>query len=252
MLSSSSLSSASIVPANPSQPTRQQHIRHQLCQAHHLAVHLKLEDTIFTHISARCPLNPNHFYLTPFGKLFQEVTPENFLTLDLSGKVVAGDASLNPAGGILHSALYEARPEIRCAVHFHSPSALAVSCLKDGLLPLTQFSMMFYRRLGYHTFEGISLDPEEKSRFVQSLGRHNAMLLRNHGLLTVAETIPQAFMTAYYLEKSCQIQLMAQGTGQPLSPPSPEVCEKTAQQFEGPEYTSRALPWEALVRTLLC
>ena len=227
--------------------------KQDLATAHHLAAKLGLDDTIFTHISCRCPENPTHFYLTPFGFLFEEVTADTLLTLTLSGEVIKEGPSdkkprTNPAGAILHSAFYEANPETQCVVHFHSPAALAVSCLADGLLPLSQFSMIFYQRLGYHNFEGISLDPKEKPHLLNSLGTHKAMLLRNHGVLTVAESLPQAFMTAYYLERSCEIQLKAQATGQPLVFPPSDICEKTARQFEGPEYASRTLAWEALLR----
>lgn len=228
----------------------------QLVTAHHLAAKLGLDDTIFTHLSCRCPENPDRFYLTPFGSLFHEVTEDSLLSLNLTGDLIYDKDSgtpppkLNPAGAILHSAFYEANPEVQCVVHLHSTGALAVSSLKEGLLPLSQFAMMFYNRLGYHDFEGISLDPEEKERLLKSLGSHKALLLRNHGLLTVAESIPQAFMTAYYLERSCSLQLKILSTGKPYVLPSPEVCEKTAQQFEGPEYHSRILAWEALSRTV--
>tara|TARA_A100000171_G_C2128221_1_gene144939 strand:+ start:1199 stop:1891 length:693 start_codon:yes stop_codon:yes gene_type:complete len=223
----------------------------QLVQAHHLAARLGLDDTIFTHLSVRCQDHPGHFYLTPFGRLFQEIDEDSLLTLNLDGTLVKGNNALNTAGSLLHSALYQSQSQTNCVIHLHSPAALAVSCLKEGLLPLTQFSMIFYNRLGYHPFEGISLDPAEKSRLLKSLGPHKAMLLHNHGLLTVAESVSQAFMTAYYLERSCEIQIRAQSTGRPLILPSPEVCEKTAQQFEGPEYTARDRAWQALVQALL-
>lgn len=228
----------------------------QLVTAHHLAAYLGLDDTIFTHLSCRCPENNNLFYLTPFGTLFEEVTSSSLLTLTLSGDLISPPASdplapqLNPAGGILHSAFYEADPTVQCVIHLHSPGALAISSLKEGLLPLSQFSMIFYNRLAYHDFEGISLDPAEKEHLIQSLGSHKAMLLRNHGLITVAESIPQAFMTAYYLERSCRLQRDILSTGRPFTTPPPEICEKTAQQFEGPEYHSRTRAWEALARRL--
>lgn len=215
--------------------------REALSQAYHLAAFLGLDDTIFTHMSVR---EGAQFYLPPFGLLFEEVTPACLepLTLD------ADHGDTNLAGAILHGAIYKARQDVGAVVHFHAPFALAVSCLEGGFQFISQFSMLFYEKLGYHTFEGISLDKEEQERLAKSLGHNKALLLRNHGLLTVAPTLPDAFMLAYYLERCCQIQLLAQGTGGALCQPSFEICTHTAAQFEGPERGSLTLAYEALLR----
>lgn len=216
-------------------------IREALAQAYHLAAFLGLDDTIFSHISLR---EGTQFYLPPFGLLFEEVTPACFEPLTLG----ADHADTNLAGAILHGAVYSARQDVGAVVHFHAPYALAVSCLEDGFAFISQFSMLFYEKIGYHAFEGISLDKDEQGRLAQSLGHNKALLLRNHGLLTVAPTLPDAFMLAYYLERCCQIQLLAQGTGGALIQPSHEICAHTAAQFEGPEHGSLTLAYEALLR----
>ena len=213
----------------------------KLAQAYHLAAALKLDDTIFTHISVR---EGERFLLPPFGVLFEEVTPQCLEALHLD----ADHGATNLAGAILHGAVYKARPDVGAVVHFHSPFALAVSCLEGGLQFISQFAMLFYGRMGYHAFEGISLDRDEQSRLATSLGDHKALLLHNHGLLTVAPTLPEAFMLAYYLERSCEVQLMAQHTGEALHRPSAEVCAHTAAQFEGPERDSLRKAYGALLR----
>ena len=217
-----------------------------LSSAYRLAAFLEMDDTIFTHLSVRDSYQDDAFFLPAFGTLFEEVTSDNLK------KVILAKAhdETNPAGAILHSALYEVRPDVGAIVHLHTPAAIAVSALEEGLLPLSQFAMLFYRRLGYHIFEGISLDAAEKKRFQSSLGKKNALLLRNHGLVTVARNMPHAFMLAFYLERSCQIQLSAQATGQDLCLPTPEVCEHTAQQFEGPERLSLERAFYALLRRM--
>lgn len=216
-------------------------IREALAQAYHLAAFLGLDDTIFTHMSAR---EGAAFYLPPFGLLFEEVTPVSLESLTLSDD----HGQTNLAGAILHGAIYKARPDVGAVVHFHAPHALAVSCLEGGFQFISQFSMLFYDKIGYHTFEGISLDREEQGRLAKSLGCNKALLLRNHGLLTVAPTLPDAFMLAYYLERCCQIQLLAQGGGSALTQPSHQVCAHTAAQFEGPERASLTKAYEALLR----
>ncbi|MBA4117978.1 MAG: class II aldolase [Candidatus Puniceispirillum sp.] len=213
----------------------------KLAQAYHLAAALKLDDTIFTHISVK---EGEQFFLPPFGVLFEEVTPSCLEGLSLD----ADHGSTNLAGAILHGAVYKARPDVGAVVHFHSPFALAVSCLKGGLAFISQFSMLFYGRIGYHAFEGISLDRDEQSRLGESLGNHKALLLHNHGLLTVAPTLPEAFMLAYYLERSCEVQLLARQGGEELIEPSRDVCEHTAAQFEGPERASLTKAYDALLR----
>ncbi|MCE2951470.1 MAG: class II aldolase/adducin family protein [Alphaproteobacteria bacterium] len=221
-----------------------QDARVSLAQAYGLAAHLGLDDTIFSHISLRDPKDQNLFYLPPFGALFEEVSADSLLSVPTDQE----PRHINPAGFILHRTFYRAKKEIQAVVHFHSESAIAVSCQKEGLLPLSQFSMLFYERLGYHAFEGISLDPTEETRLIQSLGDHHSLLLHNHGLICVGETLGQAFMRAYYLERSCRIQLAAQKSGACLIMPPPQICAHTRDQFEGVEKESITAAYEALTR----
>ncbi|MBA4749937.1 MAG: class II aldolase/adducin family protein [Alphaproteobacteria bacterium] len=221
-----------------------QDARTALAQAYGVAAHLGLDDTIFSHISLRDAQQSDLFYLPPFGALFEEVTPGTLISVPLHIE----PHGINPAGFILHRAFYRAKSEIRAVVHFHSESAIAVSCQQEGLLPLSQFAMLFYERLGYHAFEGISLDPTEETRLIQSLGNHHSLLLHNHGLICVGESLAEAFMRAYYLERSCRIQLAAQKSGRPLIMPPPHICAHTRNQFESIEKESITAAYEALTR----
>ena len=141
-------------------------------------------------------------------------------------------ARVNRAGHTIHSAIYMARPDVNCALHLHSRAGMAVAAREVVRLPLNQISMQFYGRVAYHDYEGVALDLDERERLIASLGGMNAMILRNHGLITTGRNVAEAFARAYYLEKACEIQMDALAMGRPLTLPPPEVCEHAAQQFD--------------------
>ncbi len=172
------------------------------------------DDLVFTHISARVPGPDEHFLINAYGMLFEEMTASSLLKVDLHGnKVLESSQLVNPAGFVIHSAVHEARPDVTCVLHTHTRSGIAVSAQADGLLPLSQTSLFPYATLGYHDYEGVALNDDEKPRLVADLGDRNALILRNHGLLTVGASIADAFLLMYVLETACQIQLLAQSTG---------------------------------------
>ncbi len=177
------------------------------------------DDLVFTHISARVPGPEHHFLINPYGLMFEEVTASSLVKVDLKGnKVMESDHEINPAGFTIHSAVHEARDDAQCVMHLHTAAGIAVSATKQGLLPLSQQSLFALSSLSYHNYEGVALNPDEKTRLVADLGETSFMILRNHGLLTCAETIADAFLFMYLLESSCQIQLKAQASGQELLP----------------------------------
>src|SRR5687768_2898865 len=168
-------------------------------------------DLIFTHISARVPGPEHHFLINPYGMLFDEITASSLVKIDLSGaKVEESPYDVNPAGFTIHSAIHAAREDAQCVLHVHSRNGVAVSAQKEGVLPISQQSMFVLASLGYHDYEGVALTDDEKPRLVHDLGDNNFLMLRNHGLLTVAETIPDAFLFMYLFESACSIQLRAQ------------------------------------------
>ena len=192
-------------------------IRVDLAACYRMVAHYGWDDLIFTHISARVPGPEAHFLINPYGMLFEEVTASSLVKVDLDGnKVLDSDFDINPAGFNIHSAVHAAREDAHCVLHLHTNEGVAVSILEDGLVAFSQASLFPLSGLSYHDYEGVSLDPDEKQRLVADLGDNNFFVLRNHGLLTCASTIPDAFLFMYIMQRAAETQLLAQGTGKPL------------------------------------
>ena len=231
-------------------------LRRELAAVYRLLAHFKMTDLIFTHVSVRIPGPEHHFLINPYGLLFEEITASNLVKIGLDGELVEpSEYHVNPAGFVIHGAIHEARPDAQCVLHTHTKAGCAVAAQEQGLLPLNQISMEFYNRVGYHDYEGIALNTAERVRLVEDLRDHPAMILRNHGLLTVGESAAEAFLRMFYLEKACDIQIAAQGSGD-LRVPSAEIAEHTARQFAGEatdDYTddqAYEMAWAALLRML--
>ncbi|MER6146615.1 class II aldolase/adducin family protein [Streptomyces hirsutus] len=232
-------------------------LRRELAAVYRLVAHFRMTDLIFTHISLRLPGPDHHFLINPYGLLFEEITASNLVKIDLSGDPVEPTPyPVNPAGFVIHSAIHAAREDARCVLHTHTKAGCAVAAQQGGLLPLNQMSMEFHNRVGYHDYEGVALNLDEQQRLVADIGAHPALILRNHGLLTVGESAAQAFLRMYYLEKACEIQVTAQAGGVPLIVPPAEVCEYTARQLSGEETgdfeddDAYELAWAAMLRLL--
>ncbi|MFG2925287.1 class II aldolase/adducin family protein [Streptomyces sp. NPDC048305] len=230
-------------------------LRRELAAVYRLVAHYRMTDLIFTHISQRLPGPENHFLINPYGLMFEEITASNLVKIDLDGNPVEPTPHpVNPAGFVIHSAIHKARTDAHCVLHTHTKVGCAVAAQQGGLLPLNQMSMEFHNRLGYHDYEGVALNLDEQERLVADLGGHPALVLRNHGLLTVGESAAQAFLRMYYLEKACEIQVTAQAGGTPLVLPPEQVCEYTAQQLAGEatadfqDDIAYDLAWAALLR----
>ncbi len=182
------------------------------------------DDLIFTHISARVPGKEDHFLINPYGMLFDEITASSLVKVDLDGKkVMDSPYGINPAGFVIHSAIHHARPDAKCVLHLHCPNGVAVASQKNGLLPISQQAMVVHASLAYHGYEGIALRDDEKPRLVNDLGDKHFLILRNHGLLTVADNIPDAFVFMYVFESACRIQLLAQSGGSELINVDPRI-----------------------------
>jgi ribulose-5-phosphate 4-epimerase/fuculose-1-phosphate aldolase len=228
-------------------------MRVDLAACYRLVAHYEMDDLFATHISARAPGEAEHFLINPYGLLFSQVTASNLVKVDLAGNIVQETPhSINPAGFVIHSAIHAARPDVKCIIHTHTIAGMAVSCLEDGLLPLSQKSMRFYNRIAYHDYEGKADDLDERTRLVTSLGSHNALILRNHGLLTCGPTVLRAFRSMLNLEKCCKTQLAAMATGAPLIKLSPNLMEHAAGQFDRDDVPGGGRPdgWPALLAFL--
>ena len=198
----------------------EQEARVALAAAFRLVAHFGWDDLVSTHISARVPGEDNRFLLNRRGDLFHEITASSLVKIDLDGTVIEPrDASVNAAGFTIHSAIHGARHDAGCVIHLHARYGTAVSMLRAGLVPASQKAMAFHDRLAYHDYEGIALDLDERARLVADLGDRCAMILRNHGTLAVGRTVPEAFSVIYHLETACELQVLAQSTGQELLVP---------------------------------
>ncbi|MFC9246034.1 class II aldolase/adducin family protein [Streptomyces sp. NPDC057136] len=245
------------LPTTDASVEEEARLRRELAAVYRLVAHFRMTDLIFTHISMRLPGPDHHFLINPYGLLFEEITASNLVKIDLSGNPVGPTPyPVNPAGFVIHSAIHAAREDAHCVLHTHTKAGCAVAAQRDGLLPLNQMSMEFYNRVGYHDYEGVALNLDEQKRLVDDIGSHPALILRNHGLLTVGESAAQAFLRMYYLEKACEIQVTAQAGGGPLTVPSPETCEYTARQLAGEadadfqDDGAYDLAWAAMLRLL--
>ena len=210
------------------------------------------DDLVFTHVSARVPGAEHHFLINAYGMMFEEITASSLIKVDLAGeKVLDHEYDINPAGFVIHSAVHDARHDVGCVLHTHTRAGVAVSAQADGLLPVSQSSLFPYATLAYHDYEGIALNDDEKPRLVADLGTSNAMILRNHGLLTTGATIADAFLMMYMLETSCQIQVMAQSSGgELLHVPTPIVEGIQAQAEKVTKGLGGSLIWPGLLRKL--
>ena len=225
-------------------------IRTDLAACYRLMHKYAMTDLIYTHVSARLPGTDGHFLLNPYGLMFNEITASSLVEVDRDGNVVGdGPWGINWAGYVIHSAVLAGRPDVNCALHTHTRAGVALSALDCGLLSISQHAMEFHNRMAYHNYEGIAEDIDECTRLQADLGKHNALILRNHGLLTTATSVSGAFLRMFNLEQACKIQLDAQASGAAITQPSEEVCEYAASQFEKSR-ENRPMGWTALLRAL--
>ena len=224
--------------------------RVNLAACYHLADHFQMTDIIWNHITAKTSEQKETFLINQFGLRYDEVTASNLLEIDLEGNIVSGDGNINYTGYIIHGAVHKARKEINCVMHTHTRAGLAISCLKDGLNPIFQDAAIFHNRVSYHDWQGMSTEVEECKDIAKNLGNNKVMILRNHGLLTCGETIGEAFILMYYLDKACKNQLDTMSTGLETIVPSDNIMEFAAGQYEDPRFRLGHHEWPALLRLL--
>ncbi len=205
-------------------------LRVQLAAAYRMVDHFGWSELIWTHNTVRVPGAEDHFLINPYGLRFDEVTASNLVKVDHAGNIIGNpEQEINPAGFVIHSAIHMARPDVRCVMHTHTTAGMAVAALEEGLLPISMYALGYYERVAYHDFEGPSLELDERARLAANLGEKNLLVLKTHGLLACGETVAQAFVRLFRLERACQVQLAAQATGAKLAIPSRSVCELSAK-----------------------
>jgi ribulose-5-phosphate 4-epimerase/fuculose-1-phosphate aldolase len=231
----------------------EQQVRIDLAACYRLCSFEGWDDLIYTHISATVPNEPEHYLINPFGLQFNEITASNLVKVNSRGEMIDSDSkfSVNPTGFAIHGAIHRARPDANCVMHLHNTAGIAVSAQKHGLLPLSQHALRFAYHLGYHNYEGVALSVAEGERLTQSLGRHPAMLLRNHGTLTVGRTVAEAYVLMATLIKACEIQIAALSAGsQNLQLPTQAVIQKASAELHADGAEEGVLEWPALLRML--
>ncbi|OTG87522.1 class II aldolase [Acinetobacter sp. ANC 4558] len=189
-------------------------VRVKLAQCYHLIDHFGWTETIFNHISARLPGTEHYYLVNPFGLNYSEVTPENLLKVDLDGhKIEASEYDANPAGFALHSAVHGARDDIRCLIHTHTTPISAITQKKIGFKHDNFYGAQLFGRVGYHSFEGITLFQDEKVRMLESLGNKHILVLRNHGIAVGESSIEKAFFLLWTVQRAAEIQCQADAMG---------------------------------------
>jgi ribulose-5-phosphate 4-epimerase/fuculose-1-phosphate aldolase len=241
------------IPSRREQVTAEEwRLRVDLAAAYRLVAMFHWDDLVFTHISARVPGSEHHFLINPYGLMFEEITASSLIKVDgLGNKVDGSPFSVNPAGFVIHSAVHEARHDVGCVLHTHTLNGIAVSAQKGGVLPISQQSIFVLSSLGYHGYEGVALRDDEKPRLVADLGHKTFLMLRNHGLLTVGDTVADAFQAMYLFETVCNIQVRALAGGGELIPVHPEIIATARQQAaQVTRGMGSSLIWPGLLRRL--
>lgn len=227
--------------------------RVNLAACYRLMDKYRMTDLIYNHITARIP-GTEDLLINLYGLLYKEITASSLVRITVEGEIVHKqntDYGINKSGYVIHGCIHTARKDISCVIHTHTRAGMAVSSMECGLLPMTQTASRFNNHLAYHDFAGPAIDLTERESLVRDLGEHNAMILRNHGLLTCGPSIPQAFNLMYQLEMSCQAQVDAMAAGAKLTLPSKEILEKSAHLYQpNVRRPYGELEWHAMLRLL--
>lgn len=245
---------ASTVTALPAQISAEEwQTRCDLAACYRLVDLFGWSDLINTRITARIPARDGRFLINPYGLMFDEVTASSLVEIDAEGnKVEPSESEVNSGGFAIPGAVHRARPEVACVLHTHSVAGCAVSMQKDGLLPLNQHALQVIGDVAYHEYEGAARSPEERARFLADLGDRHIMVLRNHGLLVVGESVAAAFLATYRMERACAMQLAFQQSGAEFHPIGAEIVSaavRNAKRRLGGNDPSR-VEWPALLRKL--
>ena len=223
--------------------------RVDLAACYRLVAHHGWDDVIYNHCSMRVPGEPRKFLMKQHELLWTEVTASNLVKVDMHDDLDES-AGVNRPGFTLHGGVLRGRPDVNCAVHVHTAIGMAIAGLKSGLRMISQEAVRFYGCIGYHAYEGITEDFGERERIVAHLGSNRAMIMHNHGVLTVGKTAREAFILMRHLMEAAEIQLKLEATGAELIEVPPEVCKKTVAQYVKHDSGRGSADWPAYLRML--
>jgi ribulose-5-phosphate 4-epimerase/fuculose-1-phosphate aldolase len=226
-------------------------LRQDLAACYRIFDHLGWVEMIYNHITVRVPGPGHQFLINPFGLTYGEVTARNLVKVDLEGRTVGPSAQpVNPAGFVIHRAIHGAIPEARCVMHTHTTAGMAVACKRHGLSLTNFYAAQLHGQVAYHDFEGITVNPEERERLLASMGTRRQLILRSHGLLTWGETIPEAFVRMWTLQRACEIQMASEsmrGEDIPIPDQAAEQATRASLQFD-PRFGAGRDVFEAMRR----
>ncbi len=226
-------------------------LRLELAACYRLFDHLGWAEMIFNHITMRVPGGDAHFLINPYGLHYSEVTARNLVKIDLRGNVIgSSDYPINPAGFVIHGAIHAHRHDALCVIHTHTTAGIAVACKQSGLTFDNFYAAQYWNKVAYHDFEGISTDVDEQDRLVKSFGNKNALILRNHGLLVVGGSVPEAYMRMWTLQRACEVQVAASAMPGPNHPIGDDVLRVIPEQ-QKPMMAGQARPGQLVFDAML-
>lgn len=237
----------------PATAAEERALRIQLAACYRIFAQIGWTELIYNHITLRLPGPGHRFLINPFGLHYTEVTASNLVTVDLDGRVIGESRwGVNPAGFVIHSAIHAALPQAHCVMHTHTTAGMAVACKRHGLSPTNFYAAMLHGQVAYHDFEGVTVNPEERDRLVASLGGRRLLILRNHGLLAWGESVAEAFVRLWTLNRACEIQMASEsmrGEDIPVPGHVAEQASRAALQFD-PRFGAGRDVFDALVRQI--
>ena len=247
--------SSTIAAVEQPATSSEQEVRGDLAAAFRLADRFGWTELVWNHITARVPDEPEHFLINPLGMRWDDIKASSLLKVDVDGNVIEGDGFVPKAGFVIHSAVHDARPDVNACMHTYTNDGIAVSALKEGLQPVCMEGLFFHNNIGYHGFEGISLEVDERERIAASLADNKALILRNHGLLTAGASVGEAFVLMYFLQRACEIQMKVLSSNVEWQTIPAEIGDLTVkQEARARDITEDFRPglheWPALLRLL--
>lgn len=223
-------------------------IRQKLAAAYRIFAEKGMDDLTYTHLSARSA-EGGSFFIQPFGLQFSEVRASDLLEVSFDGSVISGnEIQYNKTGYVIHGSIYSAREDINGIFHLHTHAGVAVSSMKGGLLPISQFALHFYNRISYHKYDSLALNTEQGNTLINDLGKNYVAFLENHGTLVSGRTLEEAMFYSHHLEQACKVQVMLSGALDKLIIPDAKTCEKAKSDLLGFEKNLGARDWAALIR----